>query len=160
MPRTCNSLSHRDRGRVAAAAIFVIVLTLFTVGCSSNTSSNGKKSSGASTTTAAEQTSIGGQTVVVRGRSSVSGHVAVEVDDNYFKPNILTAPAGSTITLDLESEGKALHNITESADAINHDLEPDAKFAATVHVPASGQIIFFCKYHKDEAGMVGAVNAA
>jgi hypothetical protein len=27
-------------------------------------------------------------------------------------------------------------------------------------VPASGTLVFFCKYHRDESGMIGALNVS
>ena len=158
-------MTHRSTSRwlrePGHAAAMVIALALAMPACAKSSDTSGPSSeSGATTTTAAAQVTIGDQTVVVRGRAAVSGSQAVKVEDNYFEPNLLTAPAGATITLQLTNTGSSLPNFSESAEGIDHDLTPGAAFTATLHVPSSGPLVFFCKHHRDESGMIGAVNRA
>lgn len=107
----------------------------------------------------AEKTMVGGKELVVRGTKTVTDSVDVEVDDNYFEPNVLTAKPGSTITLNLKVEGDGFHNFTVEGQSVDHDLKKGEPFAGKVTVPQSGEVLFFCKYHRDEAGMAGVVRA-
>ena len=63
----------------------------------------------------------------------------------------------TTITLELKNEGKALHNFSISGLDIDQDVQPDQKMNVSVTVPASGNLVFFCKYHQASNGMQGAI---
>src|SRR5438067_2019232 len=157
-----DSTSPSHRRVIGRVAVLAFVTVLVTAGCSSSgkSSYNSGNSGGPSSTSAARQITVNGQSVVVRGEKAVSGAVDIRVDDNAFTPNVLTAPAGSTVTLNLTNAGGSLHNISEPGESIDHDLPKGASFAATLHVRASGQLVFFCKYHRDESGMVGVINVS
>ena len=101
-------------------------------------------------------TVVGEDSFKVEGSASVTDAVDVEVDDNYFKPNVLTAKPGSKITLNLSVEGSNPHNISVEGQSVDHDLGNGDTFAAEVTVPASGNVVFFCKIHRG-SGMVGVV---
>ena len=134
----------------AIAALFVLALA----GCSNGTSTP-------TTTKSPEHTVIAGVDAIVRGRQSVSGTtVAITIKDNYFQPNLLTAAAGTTITFDLTNAGAGLHNFSVTAQSIDNDVTPGSSAQLKVTVPASGRLVFFCKYHRDESGMIGALDVA
>jgi len=157
-----NSTSPSHRRVMGRAVALAFTAMLIAAGCSksSNSSYNSDTSGGVTSTSAARQITVNGQQVVVRGEQTVSGPVDIRVDDNAFTPNVLTAPAGSSVTLNLTNAGASLHNISEPGESIDHDLPHGSSFAATLDVPASGRLVFYCKYHRDESGMVGVINAS
>ena len=143
----------------------LVVVALVGACGSSSTSSTAKTTPTTRTTptTAAagpEMIALDGKQVVVRGRQAVTATAAVEVDDNFFKPNLFTAAPGSTVTIDLQSKAVGLHNLSVVGQPVDVDIKPGTTASAKVTVPATGALLFFCKYHRDESGMVGAFNAA
>ena len=155
----------RKVGRVA-----VLLLTMGLVAGACSKSNNSSSSSGGSTTpasspsaTASEseggQITINGDNANDHGTKDVSGMTTVEVemDDFYFDPTILKGTAGQQITLELKNEGSALHNFTQTDQGLDQDVQPDGTQEVTVTFPQSGQLEFFCKYHKG-SGMVGALS--
>ena len=132
---------------------------------SSNTGSSGGSTTPASSPTASASESEGGQITINgdnandHGTKDVSGmdEASVELDDFYFEPTIIKGTPGQQIQLELENEGSALHNFTLSEQSLDQDVQPDGKETVTVTFPQSGQLEFFCKYHKG-SGMVGALS--
>jgi plastocyanin len=131
---------------------------------SNNTSSSGGSTTPASSPSETEseggQITINGDNANDHGTKDVSGmdEASVELDDFYFEPTIIKGTPGQQIQLELENEGSALHNFTLSEQSIDQDVQPDGKETVTVTLPQSGQLEFFCKYHKG-SGMVGALSA-
>lgn len=72
----------------------------------------------------------------------------LEADDYYFSPTFLRGNPGQTLTLVIESEGRQLHNITIAPLGIDKDIPPKGKLQFEVTFPASGVLIFSCKYHR------------
>lgn len=72
----------------------------------------------------------------------------LEADDYYFSPTFLRGNPGQTLTLVMESEGRQLHNITIASVGIDKDIPPKGKLQFDVTFPASGVLIFSCKYHR------------
>ena len=108
-----------------------------------------------------EKQMIGGQDVVVRGRLTVSGNAAtLAIKDNFFEPNILIGAAGSRVTLTLQSAGLGIHNFSLTEQSINKDITPGSTSTVDVTFPPSGRLVFFCRFHRDESGMIGALDAA
>jgi plastocyanin len=99
---------------------------------------------------------IAGLQVNDHGTKSVSDEAEVELDDYYFAPTVLKGRSGSSVTLELKNEGKVEHNFTLAAQQIDKDLEAGEHAKVTVTVPPSGQLSFYCKYHKS-VGMAGAL---
>jgi plastocyanin len=89
---------------------------------------------------------------------TVSGKTEVELDDDYFKPTVLEGDPGATGTLELKNEGGAEHNFTLADQNIDQDVDAGEEAEVTVKIPDSGQLSFFCKYHKD-LGMAGTLQA-
>lgn len=91
--------------------------------------------------------------------SSGSGAVAIQMHDNYFGTKVISGNPGSTVTVKLQNVGTHEHNFKilgqPKADA---DVKPGASGTATVKIPQSGTVQFFCEYHKG-LGMVGTVKA-
>jgi plastocyanin len=107
-----------------------------------------------------EREEIGGVQVVIRGRGEVSdGAAQIEVGDNFFNPTILTGPAGAEVTVNVKNPGSVLHNLTLPDQGIDHDLGAGSESTLTVVFPAQGRLVFFCKYHREESGMLAALEA-
>jgi len=138
--------------KIAGSLVLVFVASACGSGENPAITSTAKPSPGAQ----AEHQNIGGTDALVRGRETVEGvSVGIEVDDNYFKPNILKGEAGAKVTLTLKSEGKALHNFSLTEQGVSQEIPPGTSQSVTVTFPQSGKLVFFCKYHRDEAQMVG-----
>jgi plastocyanin len=55
----------------------------------------------------------------------------------------------------LENEGTMPHTFTIDAAKVDVTVQPDTKGTATVKLPASGALAFYCKFHQ-ATGMQGA----
>jgi plastocyanin len=134
--------------RVARSLGVVLVLASLATAC-------GKSESEGGTTT------IAGQKANDHGTKDVSGESSVELeqDNFYFEPTILKGSPGQELTIELSNEGSALHNFSIPDQSIDQDVQPDTKGEATVTLPDSGTLVFFCKYHQSR-GMVGALEVS
>jgi plastocyanin len=103
-------------------------------------------------------TTVDGMTAADHGTKDVSGEseVEVEADDYYFEPTVLEGKSGQNLTLEVENEGEAEHNLTIDKQGIDQDLPPGEKATIEVTFPASGTVAFYCKYHTSEH-MAGAL---
>jgi plastocyanin len=91
------------------------------------------------------------------GTKTVKGtSIEVEMDDFYFSPTFVKAKPGSTVSIELKNEGKQQHNFSISGQSIDQNVDPDQKMTVSVTVPASGNLVFFCKFHQS-FGMQGAL---
>jgi uncharacterized cupredoxin-like copper-binding protein len=88
----------------------------------------------------------------VRGAKSVN----LDLHDDYFEPTVIKGKRGQKIKVVLENYGKRLHNFTLPSEGIDRDLAPGKKATVTVQIPESGQVGFYCKYHK-ALGMAGGL---
>ena len=84
----------------------------------------------------------------------------VGINDNYFDPKVVSGAPGSQVTLKLVSDANALHNFSITSQGIDQDVKPGARASVKVTFPASGDLEFFCKYHKVESGMTGSLRAS
>jgi plastocyanin len=133
--------------------ILLLALALGLSACGGGGSSGKKK--------AKEELKILGKTVEVRGRAKpTTGKLSIELDDSYFKPNVIAGSAGKKLSITFENEGKATHNFSLAAQKIDKDVKPGATLTITVTFPAKDRIAFFCKYHKDSAAMIGVLRVA
>ncbi|HEY6836485.1 MAG TPA: cupredoxin domain-containing protein [Gaiellaceae bacterium] len=136
--------------------LLLAALVLLAAGCGG---SGGKSSS-----TTSESGSGGGKKTIAgvpandHGSKNVSGEAEVELDDFYFKPTVLNGKPGSQITLELKNEGSTEHNFSIDSQNISKDVEAGEDVKVTVTFPKSGQLSFYCKYHKS-MGMAGALVA-
>ena len=125
-------------------------------GCGGDNSGSGGyggETEGSATTT------IAGVAANDHGTKTVSAETEVELDDDYFEPTVLQGGAGAKVTLELKNEGGQEHNFTVDAQQIDQDVEAGEDAKVSVTLPQSGQLVFYCKYHKAE-GMVGALEAS
>ena len=139
-----------SRAPVAAAGLVALVLALS--GCGSSKKSSSGESGGTQATLAGVQAND-------HGSKDVSGKTEVELDDYYFDPTVLKGKPGERVTLELKNDGKVEHNFSIDAQSVDKDLAPGEHAKVTVTIPQSGQISFYCSYHKSR-GMAGALEAA
>jgi plastocyanin len=133
----------------------LFALALLGGACSSSGRSS---SSGTSSSSAGAKITLNGQRANNHGTKDVSGggSQAVEVDSFYFNPTLFTAKAGDKLTLTLSNESAALHNFSLGDHSIDQDIPAKGKITVTVTFPASGTLVFFCKYHRS-SGMLGGL---
>jgi plastocyanin len=139
------------RAILAAATLVLVASTA--AGCgggSSKSASTGESGGGGGKKT------IAGVQANDHGSKSVSGESEVELDDFYFEPTVLKGRAGSQVTLELKNEGSAEHNFTIDSQGIDKEVEAGEDAKVSVTIPQSGEISFYCKYHKS-MGMAGAL---
>lgn len=102
---------------------------------------------------------IGGREVVVHGRTAIAGSTAsIGMGDNFFTPTILAGPKGAAVTLTVRNRGEVLHNFSVEGQKFDEDARPGDELSVSVMLPAAGRLVFFCKYHRDESGMLGAID--
>ena len=139
----------------ATRAIIAAAVVLLAAGCGG---------SGGSSKTAGGESGGGGKKTIAgirandHGSKNVSGEAEVELDDFYFEPTVLRGKPGSQVTLELKNEGSTEHNFTIDSQSIDKDVEAGEDAKVTVTFPKSGEISFYCKYHKG-MGMAGALAA-
>lgn len=135
------------------AIVALVVVTLVACGGGGDKSDDGSSAS----STPPSTIQVAGVSAVVRGEKAATDGMDVEIDDNYFKPNILTGASGRSVTLKFDNEGKSLHNVSISEQSISQDVEAGKSASVKVTFPSTGEVAFFCKYHKDESGMAGVL---
>jgi hypothetical protein len=68
----------------------------------------------------------------------------------YFAPTLLTGTAGQSLHLHVVNTTTVLHNISIPAESVNTDVPAGGSVDVIVAFPASGPIVYFCKYHAEE----------
>jgi YVTN family beta-propeller protein len=71
----------------------------------------------------------------------------LEADDYYFSPTFLRGKPGQKLTLLVENEASALHNISIPALGVDKDIPPKGKVRVDVTFPATGTLAVSCKFH-------------
>jgi plastocyanin len=138
-------------GVLAVAAVSLLTFTA----CSSDDNGNGK-----ATAEAAGTVTLGGTTFVDHGTKDVKGkdEVELEADSFYFSPTFLHGTPGQKLKIEIENESSALHNFSVTAQGVSQDIPAKGKSEVELTVPASGAVLFFCKYHTGQ-GMNGELLA-
>jgi plastocyanin len=88
----------------------------------------------------------------VRGAKSVN----LDVHDDYFEPTVIRGKPGQELKAALENYGAKRHNFTVPSEGIDHDLAPGRKATVTIRIPGSGQVVFYCRFHR-QLGMAGGL---
>jgi uncharacterized cupredoxin-like copper-binding protein len=88
----------------------------------------------------------------VRGGKTVN----LDINDDYFEPTAIKGTRLQKLAVVLKNYGKHRHNFTLPAEGIDRDVAPGRTETVVVHIPGSGEIGFYCKYHK-RLGMSGAL---
>ena len=150
--------------------LLALVMALGLVAACSNGSSNAASGNTGTTNGATETASptggetgggkitIDGEQANDHGSKDVSGQdeLEVELDDFYFNPTVLQGTPGEQIKLELTNESGTLHNFSIDDQSINQDVPGGEVQTVTVTIPQSGQVVFYCKYHRT-LGMLGAL---
>ena len=134
----------------ALSATVTAVLVLVVSGCGAS------KQSGAGDE--GTKATIAGVSANDHGSKDVSGEAKVELDDDYFEPTVLKGKPGARVELELENEGKVEHNFSIDSQKIDEDVDAGETATVTATIPQSGELSFYCKYHKG-SGMAGALEA-
>ena len=82
--------------------------------------------------------------------------IEVELNDDYFNPNVITIPNGTTTTLILKNKGTKEHTFTVEKLGIDTEIKPGEEKTITVNPKQPGTYELICRYHFQE-GMVGKV---
>lgn len=82
--------------------------------------------------------------------------VEVELNDDYFNPNVITISNGRTTTLILKNKGNKEHTFTVEKLGIDAEVQPGKEKTITVKPKRPGTYELICRYHFNE-GMVGKV---
>jgi plastocyanin len=92
--------------------------------------------------------------------NTAGGALTIEMHDNYFGTKTITGKPGSTVKVTLKNVGSNQHNFKiDGQKAADADVAPGKTGTATVTIPTSGTVQFYCEYHKG-LGMVGTVKPA
>jgi plastocyanin len=138
---------------LAAVTLTLVAATAAGCGGSSKSSSSSTSESGGG-----GQKTIAGVQANDHGSKNVSNEAEVELDNYYFEPTVLHGKPGSQVTLELKNEGSIEHNFSIDSEKINKDIEAGGDAKVTVTFPKSGELSFYCKYHKSMR-MAGALVA-
>ncbi|MGG2093431.1 cupredoxin domain-containing protein [Bacillus sp. S13(2024)] len=82
--------------------------------------------------------------------------IEVELNDDYFNPNVITIPIGRTTTLILKNQGKKEHTFTVEKLRIDAVVQPGKETTITVKPQDPGTYELICRYHFQK-GMDGKV---
>jgi len=139
--------------RAFLAVAFVLLLAAGCGGYGSKSKSSSSESGGGG-----GKKTIAGVPANDHGSKNVSGEAEVELDDFYFDPTVLRGKPGSQVTLELKNDSSTEHNFSIDSQSIDKDVKGGEDAKVTVTFPKSGQLSFYCKYHKN-MGMAGALSA-
>jgi plastocyanin len=93
---------------------------------------------------------------VVTQPIETENEIEVELNDDYFKPDVITIPNETTTKLILKNKGKKEHTFTVEKLNIDAEVQPGKEKTITVNPKKSGTYELICRYHSRE-GMVGKV---
>ncbi|MED3035680.1 cupredoxin domain-containing protein [Bacillus tropicus] len=82
--------------------------------------------------------------------------IEVELNDDYFKPNVITIPTEESTTLLLKNKGKSEHTFTVKKLGIDVVVESGKEKNITVKPTSTGTYELICRYHLLK-GMEGKV---
>ena len=82
--------------------------------------------------------------------------IEVELNDDYFKPNVITIPIEESTTLLLKNKGKSEHTFTVRKLGIDLVVESGKEKNITVKPKNTGTYELICRYHLLK-GMEGKV---
>jgi plastocyanin len=140
----------------------VTAATLAIAGCSAS----GSGSSSATPTTQATpspepsvgaQVNIAGLNAVYHATADVSGNsnVTIHMDNNFFDPTVIRGKPGQQLVINLDNGTQDGHTFTTADGTADIEVRPMSVAEGKVTLPASGNLAFFDRLHKDK-GMVGA----
>ncbi|PQZ49657.1 cytochrome C oxidase subunit II [Bacillus sp. MYb209] len=93
----------------------------------------------------------------VFAESDVVTHpIEVELNDDYFNPNVITIPVGKTTTLILKNQGNRDHTFTVKKLGIDAEVPPGKEKTIAVKPETPGTYELICRFHYLK-GMEGKV---
>ena len=122
--------------RLVTVGMVLVAFGIVLAGCSS--SSSKKTSSGGGGTTA----------------------VHLTAKDFSFTPATISAKAGQKVTVSFKNDGSVEHNFSITSLKVDKDAEKGASATVSFTPSQSGDIQFFCKYHKVSNNMVGTLSVS
>ena len=93
---------------------------------------------------------------VVTQPTDVTNVIEVELNDDYFNPNVITIPLEGSTTLLLKNKGKNEHTFTVKKLGIDVVVESGKEKNITVKPKNTGTYELICRYHLLK-GMAGKV---
>ena len=95
-------------------------------------------------------------TVDDRGTEDIGAATTLTLDlgDFYFAPTYVVADPGTKLAITLENTGKAPHTFTVLDPKVDVTVEAGGEGAASLTLPASGTVAFYCRFHRTQ-GMQG-----
>lgn len=117
----------------------------------------GEQTTGAPTTSAPAGPPVALEgTVTDKGTGDATGGtLAMELGDSYFAPTYVRGTPGGTVKVTLTNSGTMPHTFTIDEPKVDVRVDAGKEGTATVTLPASGALAFYCTFHK-AAGMRGA----
>ncbi|WP_458354271.1 cupredoxin domain-containing protein [Peribacillus frigoritolerans] len=82
--------------------------------------------------------------------------IEVELNDDFFNPEVITIPNGTATTLILKNKGKKEHTFTVEKLGVDAEVQAGKEKTITVQPKHPGTYELICRYHFQE-GMVGKV---
>ncbi|WP_263701532.1 cupredoxin domain-containing protein [Bacillus thuringiensis] len=73
--------------------------------------------------------------------------IEIELNDDYFKPNVITIPIEESTTLLLKNKGKSEHTFTVKKLGIDVVVEPGKEKNINVKPKSTGTYELICRYH-------------
>ena len=140
------------RGWLLAA---IALLALGAVACSGDDDDDDDSGDEATATATAEDSDDGDD-------AAETMEITVRFEDNFFDPDTITIPAGTTVTFKYENVGAAVHNmIVQAKDIEGEDFSSESlvnpgdsgEFTGTF--TTVGEIQFICAFHLPD--MVGTI---
>jgi plastocyanin len=146
--------------KTITALLAVGALALSACGSSSNNSSSSSPASASSSSSGGGAYGSASANTTASSSAGGSGTVKVQMVDDAFKPTTITGKPGATVTVALTNTGANKHNFKiDGQPKADADVDPGKSATATVKIPKSGSVQFYCEYHKG-LGMVGTVKPA
>jgi len=91
----------------------------------------------------------------VRGETTL----AVEAGDFYFSPATIVGAPEQTLTITMTNPGTAAHTFTIEGNTTDVNVPIGQSRTFEITFPASGSVVFYCRYH-ERVGMRGTLRAA
>ncbi|MDF1996609.1 cupredoxin domain-containing protein [Peribacillus frigoritolerans] len=82
--------------------------------------------------------------------------IEVELNDDFFNPEVITIPNGTATTLILKNKGNEEHTFTVEKLGIDAEVQAGKEKTITVQPKQPGTYELICRYHFQK-GMVGKV---
>ncbi|MGG0725507.1 cupredoxin domain-containing protein [Bacillus mycoides] len=73
--------------------------------------------------------------------------IEVELNDDYFNPNVITVPIGKTTPLLLKNKGNRDHTFTVKKLGIDAEVPPGKEKTITVKPETPGTYELICRFH-------------